>query len=81
MATYEIYAFCPYCCDVHRTSRRVELDQIFECRSIAEAFGRDRLPARLAFAMWVGFRCPKTNRSYVPRDRSEILLLWAGGGR
>lgn len=77
MATYEIYAFCPHCRDVHRTHKRVELDQSFECRSVAEAFGRERLPPCLAFATWVGFRCPKTKRSYFPRDRSEILLLTA----
>ena len=79
MATYDAYALCIACGDLHSMGISITLEgpQIAK-QSIAEKFRGKELPANIAGLKDARVYCPKLGRHYGQRDNEQIFLISKG---
>jgi hypothetical protein len=76
VATYDVYAFCNACGDLHSTGISVSVEgPRIEKQSIAERFRGKELPAKIAELKDTRVYCPKFGRHYGQRDYRQIVLV------
>ena len=76
VATYDVYALCIACGDLHSMGISVTLEGArIAKQSIAERFRGEELPANIAGLKDARVYCPKFGRHYGQRDAEQIFLV------
>jgi hypothetical protein len=76
MGTYDVYAFCNECSDIHCMGKGITLeDGPAGKESLGRAYAGKELPPDIAVLLKSRHQCPQTKKIFVQGDTDEVFLV------
>jgi hypothetical protein len=76
MNPYTVYVYCDDCSDLHPMPLKIHLhDGPVEKQSIGSFYQGRPIPEKLSKLARFVVKCPRTGKSFVKRDNTQIFLI------